>query len=121
MSWGNVWFQAGQGFSEFGCNLLHNLHIRRRVLPDASIRLDGQTIIVTGANRSIGKAITEELAIRGGRVIMACRDLTLADAAAADIRSRHPRADLSCSLLDLSSFKSIRSFADDVKRREITD
>ncbi len=38
-------------------------------------RLDGKIAIVTGANSGIGFETTAELARRGCRVIMACRDL----------------------------------------------
>ncbi len=36
-------------------------------------RLDGKSIVITGANSGLGYALTVEMARRGGRVIMACR------------------------------------------------
>ncbi|HYB98665.1 MAG TPA: SDR family NAD(P)-dependent oxidoreductase [Candidatus Limnocylindrales bacterium] len=36
-------------------------------------RIDGRTVLVTGANRGLGRAVTEALVRRGGRVVMACR------------------------------------------------
>jgi NAD(P)-dependent dehydrogenase (short-subunit alcohol dehydrogenase family) len=36
-------------------------------------RVDGQTCLVTGANRGLGLAVARELALRGGRVVVACR------------------------------------------------
>ena len=37
------------------------------------VRIDGKVCLVTGANSGLGKAVTVDLARRGGRVLMACR------------------------------------------------
>lgn len=114
----DVLFQAQEGFGEMARNFLYWCRIRQRPKPDPGTRMDGQTVIVTGANRSLGKALTEILASLGARVVMACRDLRLAHQAANDIRTRVPGADLVCYHVDLASFQSVRSFASLIKQQE---
>ena len=50
--------------------------------------MDGKTVIITGGNTGIGKETAVDLAERGARVILACRDETRAEAAVADISKR---------------------------------
>lgn len=58
------------------------------------IRLDGKIAIVTGANSGIGKSVTAELARRGAMVIMACRDLSKAQAAKEDLLDQYGQNNL---------------------------
>ncbi|XP_074510454.1 retinol dehydrogenase 13 [Sebastes fasciatus] len=78
-----------------------------------SARLDGKTVLITGANTGIGKETTRDLARRGARVVMACRDLTRAERAAEEIRQSTGNGNVVIRHLDLASVYSIRQFAKD--------
>ncbi|XP_068609563.1 retinol dehydrogenase 14b isoform X2 [Brachionichthys hirsutus] len=80
----------------------------------------GKTVIVTGANCGIGKALAGELLKVQARVIMACRDQRSAEEAAEDIKSRAgpEQGEVIVKHLDLASFGSIRAFCKDINEEE---
>ena len=49
-------------------------------------KLDGKLVVITGANTGIGKVTATDLAKRGARVIICCRDMIRAEDAAKEIR-----------------------------------
>ena len=67
----------------------------------------GRTIVVTGANSGLGAAIAGALAQRGGHVILACRDTSKGDEAAAQMSG-----DTEVRRLDLADLSSIRTFCE---------
>ncbi|XP_040194468.1 dehydrogenase/reductase SDR family member 13 [Rana temporaria] len=73
-------------------------------------RLRGRTVIVTGGNVGIGKMTALDMAKRGARVILACRNKETAEAAAHDIRRLSGNNEVLFMKLDLASIASIRSF-----------
>lgn len=74
-------------------------------------RLDGKTVIITGANTGIGKETAIDMARRGARVVLACRDLTKAKLAADEIRDATSSDKVVFRKLDLGSLASVRAFA----------
>ncbi|MGP3926954.1 oxidoreductase [Streptomyces sp. 8N616] len=76
-------------------------------IPDQS----GRTAVVTGSNSGIGYITARELARRGARVVLACRDETRGKEAEAHIRSEVPEADVQFARLDLADLASVREFA----------
>ncbi|XP_026479014.1 retinol dehydrogenase 14-like [Ctenocephalides felis] len=81
-------------------------------------KMSGKTIIVTGATGGIGRETAEELARRGARVILACRNADSACKARDEIVSATGNRDVHVKLLDLSRMRSVREFAADVLRTE---
>lgn len=81
-------------------------------------RLDGKTVVITGANTGIGKETAIDLAKRGARVIMACRDMEKGQAALKEVVENSANENVACMKLDLSDTKSIREFADNINKEE---
>ncbi|XP_019625646.1 PREDICTED: retinol dehydrogenase 13-like [Branchiostoma belcheri] len=81
-------------------------------------KLDGKTVIITGSNTGIGKVTAKDMARRGARVIMACRDLTRAEAAASEIRQETGNENVVVEKLDLASLASVREFATKINQQE---
>uniref|UniRef100_A0A4W4G0H2 Uncharacterized protein n=1 Tax=Electrophorus electricus TaxID=8005 RepID=A0A4W4G0H2_ELEEL len=76
----------------------------------SSVRLDGRTVIITGANTGIGKETACDMAKRGARVVMACRDFIKAEKAAAEIQRSTGNVNVVVRQLDLASLISVRKF-----------
>ena len=81
------------------------------LIPDQT----GRTAVVTGANSGLGLVTARELAKRGARVVLACRNLDKGAAALSDVegscRATGGDADPELEQLDLASFDSVRAFA----------
>lgn len=79
--------------------------------------LQNQNVIVTGANSGIGYETAKELARKGARVILACRNRTRSADALNAIRTELPQAAVEMMELDLADLLSIRRFAHEYKSR----
>ncbi|XP_037663181.1 retinol dehydrogenase 11-like [Choloepus didactylus] len=87
-------------------------------LQHCSTDLTGKTAVVTGANSGIGKLVSQELACRGARVILACRSQEHGQQALAEIQAVSNNDRLLLGEVDLSSLASIRSFAQWLLQKE---
>jgi len=81
-------------------------------------KIDGKTVIITGGSTGIGKETALELAERGGRIVLACRDKVKAESTAAEIREVTRNQDVTVMELDLASLQSVRRFVEEFKKRE---
>ncbi|TSB31543.1 SDR family NAD(P)-dependent oxidoreductase, partial [Streptomyces benahoarensis] len=71
----------------------------------------GRCAVVTGANSGIGYATARELARRGARMVLACRNAARGEAALAELRREVPAAEAEFRRLDLADLASVRDFA----------
>ncbi|KAG8328149.1 hypothetical protein J6590_000806 [Homalodisca vitripennis] len=81
-------------------------------------RMDGKTVIITGCNAGIGKATAFDLARRGARVIMACRNMEKATLVRDSIIESTKNTNVVVRLLDVSLLSSVRKFAEEINRTE---
>ncbi|XP_066249617.1 retinol dehydrogenase 13-like [Euwallacea similis] len=81
-------------------------------------RAEGKVVIVTGANSGIGKETVWELARRGAKVYMACKDMERCEEARKDIVLDTKNKYIYCRSCDLASLDSIRKFVNCFKSEE---
>ena len=81
-------------------------------------RLDGKTVIITGGNTGIGYETALELAHRGARIIIACRDKTRGENAVLNVRNESENDNVLFRKLDLASCTSIHTFASKILTEE---
>ena len=77
---------------------------------DKDYRIDGKVVIVTGCNTGIGKETALDLAGRGGKIYMACRDRSKCEDARLEIIEKTGNLNIYNRELNLNSLESIREF-----------
>jgi NAD(P)-dependent dehydrogenase (short-subunit alcohol dehydrogenase family) len=73
--------------------------------------MTGKVAVVTGSSRGIGRAIAEDFADHGARVVITSRNLGPCEEVAAAINARHPGAAIAISS-SLSSKESLQAMVD---------
>ncbi|XP_063041284.1 retinol-DH_like_SDR_c domain-containing protein isoform X2 [Engraulis encrasicolus] len=84
----------------------------------SQVQLTGKTVVITGANTGIGKETAMDLARRGARVVMACRDTRRGEVAASEVRQTTGNGNVVVRQLDLSSLASVRQFTNKLNATE---
>jgi NAD(P)-dependent dehydrogenase (short-subunit alcohol dehydrogenase family) len=92
------------GFSAIG------YRARKRIFGWEADRLEGRSVMVTGANAGIGKAISLELCRRGAKVHMVARNPEKGEAAREEI-ALESGVEPQLHICDVSSLASVREFA----------
>ncbi|MTV82734.1 SDR family NAD(P)-dependent oxidoreductase [Secundilactobacillus folii] len=80
-----------------------------------------KAVIVTGANSGLGFETTKQIAQREPdyQLIMACRNMSKAEAAREEIIKDVPSADILCLELDTSSLAKVRTFVEEFRKLDM--
>ena len=81
-------------------------------------RVDGKTVIITGGSSGVGKYTALELAKRGGRIIIAARDIQKGELAVREIKEKAKSDSIFFHHLNLASKASIQKFAEEILKSE---
>ncbi|KAL6420043.1 hypothetical protein ACFW04_010999 [Cataglyphis niger] len=81
-------------------------------------KMNGKTVIITGCTSGIGKETARDIAKRGARLIMACRNMDTANQLKDEIVKESNNNNIVVRKLDLSSLQSIREFARQINQEE---
>ena len=116
----SLWAEAGIFFAA-GLVALRYINSRSWGRWKYNDSLRGKVVVITGANSGIGKSLSSQLASKGAKVIMACRDDQLALTAINNIRKSVVNGELHYKHLDLENLQSVKDFANEVSHEQRID
>jgi len=89
--------------------------------PPESFKVDlkGKVCVITGASDGIGVPTAMTIAKTGAHTILAVRNLEKGQKVADNIKQESGNANVEVMKLDLSSFASVRNFADEFRRKSL--
>jgi NAD(P)-dependent dehydrogenase (short-subunit alcohol dehydrogenase family) len=94
-----------------GPGTLSRSFAKRKPLP-SGLRIDGQTVIITGSNTGLGlEAARQLLKLGAATLIMGVRSQAKGEEAAKGLRRSFPSATVSVWTVDMESYDSVRQFA----------
>ena len=74
--------------------------------------MSGKAAVITGSSRGIGRAIAEEMAVQGARVVISSRKQDACDAVAGEINTRHGAGTAIAVAANISSRESLQNLVD---------
>ena len=123
------WKQIGIGIGIFciSSSILYRFYLKSKKYSSYStsddvmkgIDLTGKYAVITGCNTGIGKETAKQLLTHGCYIIMACRNIEKAQAAANDICQNEKHDKIKIIQCDLSSLKSVNKFVATFKESNI--
>ena len=78
--------------------------------------MTGQVALITGSSRGIGKAIAEEMAVQGAKVVISSRKQDACDAVAAELNAKHGAGTAIAVAANISSKEALQHLVDEARK-----